>query len=134
MCLTLNSDSEIKIAEEDIVCYKILREDSEVYATSPYFEFEYIVGATYKINKKLKIRFGDNYEGDDSKFVEEGFHSFERCESAMAFLNIRRQFLPAGCCVYKCIIPKGTRMIFGDFGNFSSIVSEAIIIIEEVQS
>jgi len=134
MCLTLNSDSEIKIAEEDIVCYKILREDSEVYATSPYFGFEYIVGATYKLDKKLKIHFGDpKYEGD-VKFVYEGFHSFERLESAKAFLIIRQGFLPAGCCVYKCIIPKGTRMIFGKFSNFSSIVSEAIKIIEKVQS
>lgn len=133
MCLILNRDSEIKIAEEDIICYKILREDSEVYAISPYFDFEYIVGATYKINKKLKIRFGDNkYEGDDSKFVDEGFHSFERLESAKAFLIIRQGFLPSGCCIYKCIIPKGTKMIFGDFSNFSSIVSEAIIIKEKV--
>lgn len=132
MCLTLNGDSKIVVAEEDIVCYKILSKASETYATSPYFGFEYIVGATYKINKKLKIRFGDNYEGDDSKFVEEGFHSFERFESAMAFLNIRRQFLPLGYYVYKCIIPKGTRMIFGEFSNFSSIVSEAIKIIEEI--
>lgn len=134
MCLTLNSDSEIKIAEEDIICYKILREDSEAYATSPYFGFEYIVGATYKLDKKLKIRSGDlEYEGD-VKFADEGFHSFERFESAKAFLIIRQGFLPTGCCVYKCIIPKGTRMICGKFGDFSSIVSEAIIIIEKVQS
>lgn len=128
MCLTLNSDSEIKIAEKDIVCYKILRKDSEVYATSPYFGFEYIVGATYKIDEKLKI-----FCGYEHKFVREGFHSFERFESAKAFLlyTQRRQFCPE-YCIYKCIIPKGTKMVYGYFGGRSSIASEAIKIIEKI--
>lgn len=127
MCLTLTENSEIKVAEEDIVCYKVLRKVSETYATSPYFGFEYIVGVTYKIDKKLEI-----FCGYEHKFVKEGFHSFERFQSAKAFLHLRRKLLPKGCCIYKCIIPKGTRLIFGDFNNFSSIVSEAIKIIEEV--
>lgn len=131
MCLTLNSDSEIKIAEKDIICYKILREDSEVYAISPYFDFEYIVGATYKINKKLKIRFGDNYEGDDSKFVEEGFHSFERLQSAMDFLYSRRKFF-SRCRVYECVIPKGATVIYGRFCEFSAIVSDVIKVVKKV--
>ena len=126
MCLTLTSDSKIVVADKDIVCYKILRKDFELFATSPYFGFQYIVGVTYKIDGKLKI-----FCGYEHKFVREGFHSFERFQSAKAFLYLRRKFLP-GYCIYKCIIPKGTRMIFGDFSDFSSIASEAIKIIKSL--
>lgn len=132
MCLTLNSDSEMVVATKDIVCYKVLRRDSKPYAISPYFGFEYIVGATYKLDKKPKIRFRNKkYEGDGPNFVDEGFHSFERLQSAADFLCSRRAVLPK-CTIYKCIIPKGATMIYGRFGEFSAIVSDTIKVVKEV--
>lgn len=133
MCLTLNGDSEIKIADKDIVCYKVLiKRDNSV--VSPYWAFEYKIGETYKIEKPLKITKRINYIRRCNVFeVYKGFHSFEQFQSAKAFLlDPQRQFR-SGYCVYKCIIPKGTKTVYGYFGGRPSIASEAIKIIEEVK-
>ena len=132
MCLKLNSNSKIVVADKDIVCYKVLiKRDNSV--VSPYWAFEYKIGETYKIEKPLEIKKRINYIRCCNVFeVYKGFHSFEQFQSAKAFLlDTQRQFR-SGYCVYKCIIPKGTRMIFGDFNGRPSIASEAIKIIEEV--
>lgn len=38
MCLTVDRSAEMLTAEEDIICYKILKKDSEGYFT-PYRDF-----------------------------------------------------------------------------------------------
>lgn len=128
MCLRLNDYSKIVVAENDIVCYKILRVFSKDGIKSPFQDFQYKIGETYHTDKRLrKIR--DSANG--VYVIKKGFHSFPHHIDAVSF-NKESLLCSLNSKVYKCIIPKGTRMIFGAFGGRTSIASEAIKIIGEV--
>lgn len=127
MCLTLNSDSEIKIAEEDIVCYKVL-EKHDGFVASLYRGF------VYEIGKEYKTRIGPRPQEFYCE-INEGFHSFLYKEDAknekidfLQYCKIKDWFL--GC--YRCVIPKGSKIVYGTYGAKDAVVSEAIKIIEEV--
>jgi len=128
MCLTLNNYSKIVIAEEDIICYKVLRVFSTGGIEAPFRKFQYEVGETYHTDKRLK-KIWDHANG--VYVIKKGFHSFPHHIDAVSF---NKRILPytLNSKVYKCIIPKGTRMILGHFYGMPSIVSETIKIIERV--
>ena len=128
MCLILKDDSKIVIADKDIVCYKVLRVFSKGGIESPFQEFRYEIGETYHTDKRLK-KIRDHANG--VYVIKKGFHSFPHHIDAVSF-NKESLLYTLNSKVYKCIIPKGTRMIFGDFVGMPSIASEAIKIIERV--
>lgn len=131
MCLEVKKP-EIIVAQEDIICYKVLiKRDNSV--VSPYWAFEYKIGETYKIEKPLEIKKRINYVRCCNEFeVRQGFHSFEQFQTAKAFLLYIQRPFRSGYCAYKCIIPKGTKMVYGYFSGRPSIASETIKIIEEI--
>ena len=124
MCLTVDKEKfKIDIAQEDIVVYKVLiKEDKSVI--SPYKDFVYEIGKEYKT--RMKTRFCRDYCE-----INEGFHSFLTLEDSLPERKFFSQGNISACC-YKCIIPKGTKVVYGEFGIYNAIVSEAIKIVEEL--
>ena len=125
MCLFINH-LEPKIADKDIVCYKLVeRTKIKGIYKSKYQEFEYVIRQLYTnyfdikyIDMLIKRRY--------SRFaIEEGmFHSYANYLSAITILP--------NLVVLKCIIPKGAYYFEGYFGNYPSYASSQIKILEEI--
>ena len=91
MCLTLEPgvkpQDAIKIADEDITCYKILKsyyrrfvDDKEVLK-SFYKDFDYVMGRKYQRKPESGLGFRKaiwvNYSGNEIYEVYEAFHSYK---------------------------------------------------------
>ena len=133
MCLLINQ-LEPKIADKDIVCYKIVEKTKIKGIYTSYFqEFEYIIRQLYTNN--LDIRFVDKIiknldttrSGLCLYIIEEGmFHSY-----ASYLYPVILSPLPNGALL-KCIIPKGAYYYEGYFDDSPSYASSQIKILEEV--
>ena len=120
MCLTVDKEKfKIDIAQEDIVCYKVL-EKYGGHIVSPYCRFLYEIGKEYKA--KMKSRFKESYYE-----INEGFHSFLTLKDAK---NEKIKDWDFRC--FRCVIPKGSKIVYGTYEAKDAIVSEEIKIIEEV--
>ncbi len=124
MCLICNNDSKIVVADKDIVCYKVLRVSSRQRIESPFQQFRYKVGKTYKTGTRLK-----KIHEDGEDVVKKGFHSFLYPIDAIK-LKFITSLEVSNYKVYKCVIPKGTKIIYGKYFVWPSIVSEAIKVVE----
>ena len=103
MCFTRQKENwDIKIAEEDIICYKLRSYfDSREYHSSYYRSFK------YKFNKKYTLWFWNPTKSN----IKKGFHSFINHP-----INN----------YYVCIIPKGSKYLANTVEN--EYVSNKIII------
>ena len=129
MCL-VTTQLEPKIADKDIVCYKLVKRTKikGVYKSS-FQGFEYIIRQLYTNN--LDIRFANKsmkwYFYKSFYKIEEGmFHSY------VSNLNpIILSCLPDYTLV-KCVIPKGAYYFKGFFESFPSYASSQIKILREI--
>ena len=133
MCLII-SELRPKIADKDIVCYKLVERTKikGVYKSS-FQGFEYVIRQLYTNN--IDIRFADRvirnlcplYPPLSTYAVEEGmFHSYV----SHLYPAILRP-LP-NHTLLKCIIPKGAYYFKGFFESFPSYASSQIRILEEI--
>ena len=133
MCLVINQ-LEPKIADKDIVCYKLVKRTKikGVYKAS-FQGFEYVIRQLYTNN--LDIRFVDKIiknldttrSGLCLYIIEEGmFHSY-----ASYLYPVILSPLPNGALL-KCIIPKGAYYFEGYFDDSPSYASSQIKILEEI--
>ena len=133
MCLFINQ-LEPKIADEDIVCYKLVRRTKikGIYKSS-FQGFEYIIRQLYTNN--IDIRFVNKiiknlspaYTSLCIYIIEEGmFHSYASC-----LYPVTLSPLP-WCALLKCIIPKGAYYFEGYFDESPSYASSQIKILEEI--
>ena len=133
MCLVINH-LEPKIADKDIVCYKLVKRTKikGVYKSS-FQGFEYVIRQLYTNN--LDIRFVDKIiknldttrSGLCLYIIEEGmFHSY-----ASYLYPVILSPLPNGALL-KCIIPKGAYYFEGYFDDSPSYASSQIKILEEI--
>ena len=132
MCLRLDY-SEPKIADKDIVCYKLVEKTKIKGIYKSYFqEFEYIIRQSYTNN--LDIKFVDriiknlcpSYPHYGIYAIEEGmFHSYTNYMPFELFTSPDETIL-------KCIIPKGAYYYEGYFNNLPSYASSQIKILEEM--
>ena len=128
MCL-VTIQLEPKIADKDIVCYKLVKRTKikGVYKSS-FQEFEYIIRQLYTNN--LDIRFANKSikRSFYKRFyiIEEGmFHSYAS--------NLYPILSPLpNCALLKCIIPKGAYYFEGYFDDCPSYASSQIKILEEI--
>lgn len=132
MCI-LTNNVKFKIADQDIVCYKVLLKSKvEGVFLSPYLRFYYTLNKQYDDNNELDVRKWDN-----SDFIINGgvFHMFANYEDAMDEVNWltfpENMDVLCSCAIVKCIIPKGSKYIEGKYCQFDSIASKSIIF-EEV--
>ena len=129
MCLRLDY-SEPKIADKDIVCYKLVKRTKikGIYKSS-FQGFEYIIRQLYTNN--LDIRFANKsmkwYFYKSFYKIEEGmFHSYVN----HLYPAILRPLL--NHTLLKCIIPKGAYYYEGYFYDLPSYASSQIKILEEI--
>ena len=121
--------SNPKIADKDIVCYKLVKRTKikGVYKSS-FQGFEYIIRQLYTNN--IKIEFSYKFIKDGvlfGYFIEEGmFHSY-----ASYLYPVILSPLP-NCALLKCIIPKGAYYFEGYFDESPSYASSQIKILEEI--
>jgi len=130
MCLIVNS--ELKVAQEDIVCYKVLRYCEPL--KSPFRGMAYLKNHLYELGKPLQV--------DSHHRINEGFHSIIRADDAKKLSDDIGYFYEhysenKHCCIVaKCIIPKGTVYAEGlfSYGNkYHSYCSEKIKVIDIVE-
>ena len=132
MCLKLNS-LEPKIADKDIICYKLVKRTKTkgVYKSS-FQGFEYVIRQLYISNFDIRLA---------SKIIktwcltypylmyniDEGmFHSYKS--------NLTPILSPLpSCALLKCIIPKGAYYFEGYFDDSPSYASSQIKILEEIK-
>ena len=133
MCLVINH-LEPKIADEDIVCYKLVKRTKIKGIYKSNFQiFEYIIRQLYTNN--LDIRFVDKIiknldttrSGLCLYIIEEGmFHSYVSYLYPVILSPLRN------CALLKCIIPKGAYYFEGIFDFSPNYASSQIKILEEI--
>ena len=134
MCLVINQ-LKPKIADKDIVCYKLVeRTNIKGIYKSSFQGFEYVIRQLYTNN--FDIRFVDKIiknldttrSGLCLYIIEEGmFHSY------VSYLYpVILSPLPHGALL-KCIIPKGAYYYEGYFYDLPSYASSQIKILEEIK-
>jgi hypothetical protein len=144
MCLTLTENSEIKVAAEDIVCYKVVRKLCLGLYRSEFYAYLYGVGTLnasvfgvtittrpYIVYQSITGRCVADYE----QVVERGFHSFTCKEDAYKYAEYAASRIildDINMVVVKCTIPKGATYIEGMYEKYPNYVSNKIICVEEV--
>lgn len=128
MCLCIKKSDNEQIAEEDIVCYKLLIECYDKKSKSTVFKSirgTYQLNTLYRLRKKLK---------PDNNILQEfginkGYHSYDK-EGAIVAKKHALSFRK----IYKCIIPKGAKYYKGVHNNreYTGYVSTSIKVIEQV--
>lgn len=115
MCLhifpKLHPKNKVRVAERDIVVYKVLEAASSRTAISPYMEHVWWFGkACFADMIVVKQYYG--------YIIEEGLHACTTIKSAHTHLWTK-------CAVYPAVIPKGSEMYFG---MDDEVVSNALIV------
>lgn len=137
MCLDLYEGSHVltpRIAEEDIVVYKLLSERNIVpdvvkrmYPYTQYFspfqDYPYALGVEYtaELTCVLDVILGEKYGT-----VSTGLHSFEFESAAVQCRYV------VGSVIAKARIPKGATYYHGEFGRHKSYTSDRLILDEIV--
>ena len=129
MCLII-SELRPKIADKDIVCYKLVKRTKikGIYKSS-FQGFEYIIRQLYTNN--LDIKFANKIMKHSFykcfyKIEKDMFHSY-----ASYLCPVILSPLPH-CALLKCIIPKGAYYFEGYFDDSPSYASSQIKILEEI--
>jgi hypothetical protein len=145
MCLTLIENSEIKAAEENIVCYKVVQRLQPGIYRSEFRDYIYNAGAlNYMLNGGLVvttcpvITYPARYSkactsiaDKEWRFVERGFHSFTCKEDAYKY-NADIHVCSSSYVVVKCVIPKGANYVEGTYMGYLNYASDKIICVKEV--
>lgn len=136
MCLSI-MDTALKIAENDIECWKVLKRNFVIGKPlsakffSEFKKFEYKIGEVYRLESPLVCTI--DYNG--CYFVDEGFHSFASKEDIERYIinlinpfhSIEREL---SMVLARCIIPRGSKYFEGIYASSKSYASDAIRIEE----
>lgn len=120
MCLRISEGSQKKIAQEDIVCVKVLSRRFDTY-WSPY------IGSSYVLGRMKTATMGIPFECK----IENGLHSFAPDEIDFAYVINQdiNSHLSVAC---SAVIPKGAEYYEGWFGPMKGYVSNQLIVREEL--
>lgn len=121
MCLSLQPDAVERVADRDIVCYKVVEKRSRSTHYRTYYRGKKIeIGKTY--NSSLK-KYTDVW---GRTVVEKGLHSFKtKTDVFDLYKKTRKSSTPM--FVVKCIIPKRALYYAGTFGKSRSYASNKLI-------
>ena len=127
MCLLLEH-LEPKIADKDIVCYKIVEKTKikGIYKSCVQ-EFEYIIEKLYTNNISIEFsnRVIKHFKCVDIPYIEENmFHSYINRPNSIQLSHNE--------VLLKCIIPKEAYYYIGVCGSSLSYASSQIKILEEI--
>ena len=126
MCLTIKKGQRFLIAKTDIVCYKILINRKKGLKT--FFRHEPIkLGNVYYSNISRRIT---KYS---ESIIEKAIHSFVDYIEVKKFYNYQIKFSMAeNLKIIKCIIPKGSKYIKGEFDIYEGYASDCLTYLESV--
>ena len=130
MCFKLTNGSQIKVANKDIVVYKVMRKIiNDIVSQSQWYNY------SKEETKPIKLKI------DNDKLINEGYHSFlnakiEFCHILdLDFVSVYGKNGKIPCnnfvsvklssILVKCIIPKGTKYITN---IYNQAVSEFIVL------
>lgn len=120
MCLHIELDTKVKIANKDIVCYKVVEKIKNYKTTSSDYLF-----TPYR---KMEVKIGEEYETYLRSYyleVNEGFHSFVSLKDAIAEKKYWKYWVTHEYEIVKCIIPKGAEYYKGrftmDIGSYDEV-------------
>lgn len=130
MCL-YTKQTEPKISEEDIICYKFYRRYNEILI-SPYQGCrapEIGITTNANLGKSYRPKGYDLFHINfyNIRRVDEGFHSFKTLEEVKHKINGYRNL---DLVIFKCIIPRGSSYYEGRFDRYESYCSNSIKLIE----
>ena len=109
MCLWTKNAVK-KIADKDIVCYKVICKVGNDYLTI-YQRTPIELGKTYTDNELIHMG-----KGNDVYYIGQGvYHTFKKYKDAVVFL--REHFLFTNRVIVRCVIPKGTEYYEGTFDD-----------------
>ena len=129
MCLVI-TQLEPKIADKDIICYKLVeRTKIKGVYKSKFQGFEYVIRQLYTNN--LDIRFANK---SMKRYFYMGFYKIEEgmFHSYINYLYSMRLKSSLNYTLLKCIIPKGAYYFKGFSDYFPSYASSQIKILEEI--
>ena len=128
MCFYVKKHQRKQIAENDIKCWKLLRENdygNSCFLVSEFYDFRYVLNKLYE--EKLKIKKLEPYErldnNDYNRVIRQGLHSYSSYDKA----KYGSHFLLK---IYSAIIPKGAEYYYNK--KHQEYVSTQIIITKEL--
>ena len=125
MCLTVKSDKSYSVAEEDIVCYKVLIL-SDGKLSSPYMRMPYEVGITAGACLPLVAIDASK----ETYIIEEGLHTFISKKDVDMFLaNVCLSPFSANLNIAVCeaIIPMGSVYYEGIFESLTGADENVVL-------
>ena len=137
MCLII-PELNRKVADKDIVCYKILHKPKGYKTLHAIFQ-----GTMFNIGKRYKtpddgypvyetgccaFKYGNKF------YIEKGcFHSFKTIQGARGYLK-KADFYKPEYPIVKCLIPTGSEYFCGKFDDYyQSYASREIELVEVVK-
>lgn len=121
MCLDIKKNQEYKIAQRNITCYKVLKNN----LLSPYQDFQ------YELNKLTKSELRVIRDKDYNYYtVSSGLHTLRNIEDAREELSDQRKNTAS---IYLAIIPKGAKYYSGYFFGMESFASNQLIIKKKIE-
>lgn len=133
-----------KIAEDNIVCNKLVRIDSNNIIKSDYFNFVYSLNTIYRHNQDLRVNENSDIRGKLFYEIHEGFYSYSTniayetytrkngygrikvyYYKDNSFHNLLDSYLLTSMnshqlCMASCIIPKGSTYFLNELGEYVS--------------
>ena len=115
MCL-LTTQQEVKIAQEDITCYKVINPDM---TSLHYTEFKWELGKLYEVEMEFCPKGLINT-------VSQAFHSYK------TLMDMKYEYVMSSkpCMMVKCTIPKGSEYCSGKQGDVDGHASNKLIVNE----
>lgn len=132
MCLYMGTN-HIEIANEDIVCYKVVLDYKTMWYGPFHSVCHYKFNTPVRADKQKDFGYGYGFEklcklsSDGSGEICEGFHSYLHKHDAVSLVSKFK----TGHFVKTCIIPKGTEYCMGEHDD---IVSTHIIVFRDDKS
>ena len=137
MCLTVTSTEKnykksVKVAEEDIVCWKVVTVDNYGKVLTAYRDFPVQLGKRLRAKGKIKcartvFKLASGEEVYYHDFEGGLIHTY--ADKRSAYLLASDYSITA---VVKCIIPKGSKYYEGDFFRDKGYASKNIIVTKEI--
>ncbi len=128
MCLVAKSFP--RTAWRNKTVYKLLRYNSfNITLETPYQSMQITsktMSAPGSVDRQITVRSRlESFIDDDRIYINEGIHSFKDLKGALREMNDIDGFV-----IVECIIPKGTRYVYGRMymGNTKNYVSDKLIL------
>ena len=130
MCLKVIGDNKIKVAEEDILVYKVVWKNSDHSFKTLYYKAEAKLGNRYE--SELNFIKPSMVKPYNYGYVYEGLHSFLYPEDAFdelveAVEHDLSSDIEDVIAIVECTVPKGAKYYRGIFGDAPCIASDTLI-------